>query len=549
MTGFDAAAARRWMVDVVTTLGRERGQIDDVNVFPVADADTGTNMYFTLRAGLGAVREMPDDAPLGRVLGAFAAGAMRGARGNSGLILGVALHGFAAAIDSRHDGDGPAGPERPAGPGDLASALAGANARAWAAVTGPVHGTMLTVLSAAARGASAAPGSTGRGSPDRGAAPMAELMTRCLHATGAALSATENQLGVLARAHVVDAGGIGVLRLLEALARSMDLAVPPDVVRYGAAITRTEVEYGYEIIGELGAADTTRLKADLEGLGGTSMVVADSSRSSDTTATLHVHVPDRDAARAGVAAINRYGTIRHVRISSLVAGRAAVADTEPGLITMARGSGLTATFALAGAEVLPTGDTPSTMARALRDAIESLGNHDVILLPNSPIALAIALDVREREKIVEGEIVVIPSRSHVQGLAAAAVFDAGSPLDAVTAAMTAAAESTRHGAVLIADTAGCNALVGPWTAGDVLGRIDGTVNTLGTSAGAVARAVLTELLTDGDDPGDELVTFITGEKCPRDLVTELSGELEARGLDVTVLDGASSRAMLLIGVE
>lgn len=541
MSGFDVAAARRWMADVVETLDRERGQIDDLNVFPVADADTGTNMYFTVRSGIGSAREVPDDAPLGRLLGAFASGAMRGARGNSGLILSVALHGFAAAIDSRVSGANP--PDDGAADLEaLADALTAANSRAWASVTGPVDGTMLTVLAESARAATQPVLPAG--------SSIAELLTRCLDAAGASLSATENQLEVLSEAHVVDAGGIGVLRLLEALARSMDVAVPPDVVRYGTAVTRTETDYGYEIIGELGTADTSRLKGDLTGLGGTSMVVADTS---ETTSTLHVHVPDRDAARAGVAAINRYGTIRHVRISSLVAGRADTADTAPGLITMARGAGLTATFALAGAEVLPSGDDPSATARQLRETIESLGNHDVIVLPNSPIALSIALDVRERDKIVDGEIAVIPSRSHVQGLAAAAVFDAGAPLDAVTAAMTEAAESTRHGAVLVAAASGCNALVGPWAAGDVLGRIDGSVNMLGASTNEVARSVLRELLgpdnESADDPGAELVTLITGEQCPDDLVTELSGELEARGLDVTVLDGGSSQAVLLMGVE
>lgn len=530
MTAFDAAAARRWFADVVDTLHAERSRIDDLNVFPVADADTGTNMYFTVRSGLGAVRDIPGDAPLGMLLGAFSTGAMRGARGNSGLILSVALRGFAAAFDSRPPSNSTAGGKR------IAAALAGANAQAWAAVADPVDGTMLTVLRAAAQAAT-------DGDEDCAAVDM---LSRCVSAAGVALSATENQLDVLTRAHVVDAGGIGVLRVLEALARSLGTSVPPDIVRYGAAITHTETEYGYEIIGELAAGDTPRLKADLTALGGTSMVVADSSDDgTDTDATLHVHVPDRDAARAGVEAINRYGAIRHVRISSLVAGRSATADTAPGLITMARGAGLTATFALAGAEVLPIGDAPSATARQLRDGIESLGNNDVIVLPNSPISLAIALDVQARDKIVDGDITVIPSRSHVQGLAAAAVFDMAASLEAATAAMTEAAESTRHGAVLIARTAGCNGYVGQWAAGDVLGRIDGTVRARGTTVGEVARSVLAELARETD----ELVTFVTGDDCPDELVTALTGEFEARGIDVTVLAGGPPATMLLIGVE
>src|SRR5699024_5208170 len=205
------------------------------------------------------------------------------------------------------------------------------------------------------------------------------------------------------------------------------------------------------------------------------------------------------------------------------------AEAEPGMIAIARGTGLAAAFALAGAEVLPLDDEPTATSGRLVEAIEALGNRDVIVLPNSPITLAVAHDVETRMTSVDGAVTVIPSRAHVQGLAAAAVFDRTMSAGRLTTAMTDAAEATRHGAVIAARTAGSNGIVGPWSAGDVLGRVDGTVTVLGASPLSTARTV-TDRVIDDDA---ELVTLVTGGRCPDDVVAALCDDLAGRGIDVS----------------
>src|SRR5699024_3641547 len=193
-TGFDSGAARAFFDDLVSALDAQRERIDGLNVFPVADADTGTNMYLTTRSGLSAVRNLPAGASLVDLLDGFALGALRGARGNSGLILSVAFQGFArgfrgvgttarAPTGPGADARAPAGspgraestaPPTTAGAEAVAVALHEANAAAWASVSDPADGTMLTVLDRAARAASdcAASGTAGtasdgpRGGPD-----------------------------------------------------------------------------------------------------------------------------------------------------------------------------------------------------------------------------------------------------------------------------------------------------------------------------------------------------------------------------------------------
>lgn len=216
-----ARAARAWSRRSLANLRDERSVIDDINVFPVADGDTGTNLYFTLLSAHRAVERLPHEAALHEVLSAMARGALRGARGNSGLILSVALQGCADAWEGIAVADA----------GALASALELAAARARRAVASPVDGTMLSIMDAIAHEA--------RARAEAGAG-LEEQIHAVHRAARDALARTPEQLSVLSASGVVDAGGMGVLELVDALYVIGTGTMPPARTGLLHPVTRAE---------------------------------------------------------------------------------------------------------------------------------------------------------------------------------------------------------------------------------------------------------------------------------------------------------------------
>ena len=194
--------AARWAQQAVERLRRQRGSIDSINVFPVADGDTGSNMYATVKSAYRAVEAIDGPATLPRVVEAMAAGALRGARGNSGLILAVALRGVADELGEAALAEGDLTPDR------FASAIELAAHRAQTAIAEPTHGTMLTVLHAMAE--------TARTQADEGAGLLQQI--EAVRACSIeALRDTTGQLDVLGQAQVVDAGASGIVEIFDLL--------------------------------------------------------------------------------------------------------------------------------------------------------------------------------------------------------------------------------------------------------------------------------------------------------------------------------------------
>ena len=194
--------AARWARQAVDRMRRQRNSIDSINVFPVADGDTGSNMYATVKSAYSAVEALDGSATLPQVVEAMAAGALRGARGNSGLILAVALRGVADELGQAQLADGSLTPDR------FASAIELAAQRAQDAIAEPTHGTMLTVLHAMAE--------TARAQADRGAG-LVEQIEAVRACSIAALRDTTGQLDVLGQAQVVDAGATGIVEIFDLL--------------------------------------------------------------------------------------------------------------------------------------------------------------------------------------------------------------------------------------------------------------------------------------------------------------------------------------------
>ncbi|WGW13053.1 DAK2 domain-containing protein [Saxibacter everestensis] len=571
---FNAHVARAWSRRAVAQLKQEREAIDDLNVFPVPDGDTGTNLFFTLRSANAAVDRLPASASLPDVIGAMATGALRGARGNSGLILSVALRGCADALETIEVADS----------NSLARALMLASSRARRAVADPVEGTMLTVLAAIAEEAQA---------QAEAGASIPEMLTHCRTVGASALQATTEQLEVLAEADVVDAGATGIIELLSALCevaggeprltgtgsalggstgsgpstsnqhprpassnqRGSNRHPRPAHPASGTAPNRPGVEVVARVEGG-SPADT--LSQGLSALGGDSLVISEEpSRFRERTSFIvHVHLPDDLSARAAVGLFAEVADVMELRVEPLVEGghgRGAI-DAEGGfgplMIALARGAGLMYTFAAAGAEVLSLDVKADELAASLWDVIDGNAGRPMILLPNNSIAMGLARDVEARmtsqQQGAETELAVIPARGHVQGLAAAAVFDPAAGFRQLTASMTAAAAGTRQAAVFIAEHPG-NSAAGAWREGDALARINGSIRAIDPDPGELSWRLVERLL----GAGGEIITLVPGAHCPAALISSLRERLEREypDLDVSVIDGKQETALLLVGVE
>ncbi len=544
----DAAAVRRWCGGGLEALRAHQHEIDELNVYPVPDGDTGTNLVLTLASAqealdaLGALEAPAGESsatPLGRAMRRMARGALLGARGNSGVIVSQILRGMADSLAVAVAVRG----------GELARALRSATEAAYAAVARPVEGTVLSVVAAAAEGA-------GRIKSD----DLLAVARAAARSAAEALARTPQQLPVLARAGVVDAGGRGLVLLLEALvealspgetpARVVEPAAEPGVAEPGAVERAGEGGHGFEVQylldAEAGAVD--QLRRELDRLGD-SLVVVGTGESGIATWNVHVHVGAGQigpALEAGLAA----GRPHRISVTPLEDHphgpedhRGPAGEPRRAAVVVAAGDGLTALFEAEGATVV--GRNPST--REMLTAIEATGCSCVVLLPNDANTHAVASSAaREAETTPGVRVSVVPTRSPVQALAALAVRDPGRPFTDDVIAMAEAAGACRYGEVCSAQRDSLT-VAGPCSAGDLLGLVDGEVHVIGTDLAEVSRRLLDRLLGGGG----ELVTLVLGADVPATLERTLTGHLAATWpfVEVQCYTGGQPRYHLLVGVE
>ncbi|MFD6226315.1 DAK2 domain-containing protein [Streptomyces sp. NPDC060232] len=550
----DAETVRTWSSLALAALGRAREDIDAINVYPVADADTGTNLYLTAESADRALTETcrnaawtadatadgtgaTDPASLSEAVRAWAHGALVGARGNSGTILAQLLRGVADVL-----GAGPEGRQTNPG-GLLAHALTRAAEEAYAAVAHPVEGTMLSVAAAAARAAEAASSAAGS---------AADVARAAYDGARAALAETPGQLAALGRAGVVDAGGCGLVAVLGALWQALSGQEPPAEPPTGAAVTspprpadpceQHEDGPAYEVIYLLEASEAAvaELRAHLDGLGDSLVVVG-----GDGLWNVHVHVDDPGAAvEAGVVAGRPY----RIRITHFgdERRRGRGERAQRAVVAVVPGEGLAGLCAEAGATpvLVRPGEVPATAE--LLDAVRRAHAREVVLLPGGAELRAAAATAAEQARAEGVRVAVIPTRSAVQGLAALAVHDPDGSFDEDVVAMTSAAGATRYGELAVAERQSFTS-AGICQAGDVLGLIDGDVAVIGAGLPETAEAVLDRMLGSGG----ELVTLVLGPEVPDAVAERLEAYVQSGHLavDTVTYRGGRYSAPLLIGVE
>lgn len=535
----DAPALRAWAHTAVDELIVHTDEINRLNVFPVADADTGTNMLFTMRSAWAHVDGEPADADITAVASALAAGALQGARGNSGVILSQILLGLAEVITTaaaRRDGalsavDGAL----------LGEALRHAAVLAVTSMGEPVPGTIVSVLQAAAEAGEHCAATGG---------DVADVAAAAGEAASAALDRTPEQLDVLAKAGVVDSGGRGLLVLLDAMTTTLaghaprrpvyTPASPQVALASAAAPPQFEVMY---LLSGCGASAVEGLRAALEQMGES---VAIATSGSDQY-SVHVHLDDAGAAvEAGLAV----GSLNRIQITALTVAagvRPAGGWTrERAVLAVVDGDGGVELFAGEGAQVLrPEAGEPINAQQLLRALID-VGAAQVMVLPNGYVAA---------EELVAGctaaigwgiDVVPVPAGSMVQGLAALAVHDEGRQAVDDGYTMARAAAGARHGAVRIA-TEEALTWAGTCKPGDGLGIAGDEVLIVGSDLTSAAAGLIDLMMV----AGGELITVLTGDGVDDEVGKALQAHVHRAHLGaelVTYHTGHRGDA-LLIGVE
>lgn len=545
----DAATVRRWCIAAVQALGAHRDEIDGLNVYPVPDGDTGTNMLLTLRAMTEALRrERP--AMLATAASVIARGALLGARGNSGVILSQFVRGMSEVLGTLVEGEAVAD-----APGLLARAIRRGAERARAGVAEPVEGTILTVADRAADAALAAAGQVARTMEG-----VAAVTTAAAEAAAGAVRRTPEQLEALKRAGVVDAGGRGLSIILDALA-AVTGGTPAGGVSWARHRARDEEPppepedessgYEYEVVYLLHAQpdSASALAARLRAIGDSVVVASAGEEAADEDGVVHkvhVHVDDIGAAiEAGIEA-GRVSGIEVTRFDLGAAATAAATDSETGIVAITPGDVLREVFEAEGVHVVDSGPNRRPSTAEVLAGIEATGSRRVVVLPNDRDCAAVADAAAGEARAAGIEVAVVPTKSIVQGLAALAVHDEERYFGDDVMSMADAAAGTRYAEVTVAAREALT-MAGTCHPGDVLGLVGADVVSIGPSILEVTMSLLDKLLATGG----ELVTLVAGRRAPEGLAGEVRDDLAVRHpeVELVVLEGGHLEHPVLLGVE
>jgi fatty acid kinase len=500
-------------------LESRRQEINDLNVFPVADGDTGDNMALTLRAcleevdRLAAVDRPLDEIGRDEIVDSVARAALLGARGNSGVILSQLIRGAAEELISR--------PGELVDPVLVGAAMARAAQRAYASVRAPAEGTMLTVVRdmAAHLASRLAHMPVGRLAADAEGdlqnRMLADVLEEAIAAGEASVRRSPELLPVLRDAGVVDAGGYGVIVIFAGVVAALRGEAAPELEHHAPArVTHPEHESStfryctnFAVSGD--GLDTGAFAIALEALGDSVMVVGDR-----TTVKVHVHTDDPERAIAVFAGAGQVSRLDVADMRTQVAqrgsrlqGNGAMTRAAPGAsaaVAVVSGAGMTRLYESLGCHVLDGGPTLNPSTHELLAGIHAVPAEEVVVLPNSANVIMAAERAAElAEKVVR----VVPSRSQQAGLVAAVALRPAAGAQENAQAMQEALDAVRTGAVAPAARADAS---GRFAVGDAVGFVDDELVAWGEATMTLA-AVLAALARDA-----ELVTCIAGEGAPLD---------------------------------
>lgn len=546
LTVLDGGALLQWAQASVDGLIARSDEINRLNVFPVADSDTGNNMLFTMGSAVNAAEALGEGASVTLVAAALARGAVHGARGNSGVILSQIVRGFAEAAVEQDT----------IGAAVVRSALRQASQFVIASMSTPVPGTIVSVLAAAVDAADSL------GSDDLG-----ELAAAAADAAVLALEQTPQQLDVLADNGVVDAGARGLVVILDALVSvvtgaqplrreytpTLPKSAPSQVWVAGAGSGARglnlepprELPPEFEVMYLLSGCDELQiagLRAELDDLGESIAIAGDR----EIGYSVHAHVNDAGAA---IEAGMKLGVPQSIQISSLRSevggGHHDVRQRQRRVLALADGDGAAALFAGEGAQVLRV-DEPPVSAKRLLDAVVDCGAKQIMVLPNGLMSAEDLVAVAAAARGWGLTVIPLPSASMAQGLAALAVHDPQHMMVDDSYTMARAAGATRFGMVRVA-TERALTWSGTCEPGDAMGIIGDEVLVLHRDVVTTTTELVSILLA----AGGELVTVLLSDDVDDSLADTLDEHIRAHhgGVEVMTYRTGQHSDVVHIGVE
>ncbi|WP_420640627.1 DAK2 domain-containing protein [Candidatus Leptofilum sp.] len=537
-------------------LDQNHQHVNALNVFPVPDGDTGTNMLLTMRSAYNRVQDS-DETHVGKMAETLAHGALMGARGNSGVILSQIWRGLAKGLKGKETFDAQ----------DLADALQAASDTAYGGVMKPVEGTILTVIrEGASEAADAAKKSL----------DLRFLLERVLERCKQALERTPEQLAILKQAGVVDSGGQGLVYILEGMLRyvhglmnGLKLTAVPGSNNVGAnhQISAQElampeggsIENPYDVqfilLGE--NLNVNEVRDRIDAMGDSTVVVGD-----ETTIKVHIHVQDPGVPLSYGSSLGQITDVvvenMQMQMEEIVhapAAATAVPATPPiikptvqpgqvGVVAVAAGEGLAEIFrSMNVSYVVNGGQTNNPSIEELFQAIQDVPTDKVIILPNNKNIILAAEAARD---LSPKNVMVVPTKTAPQGLSAMLGLNPDGELEAVTTAMTEASEEVATGEITRATrTVTLDGV--EVNEGEFIGLVDGRLCTSGPELAGVLTAVLTAMEMEDR----ELLSLYYGQDISEAEASELAEQIEAQYEDVEIelLPGGQPYYFYILGAE
>ena len=541
---FDGQTLKKLVEAGLTWLRANQQTVNLLNVFPVPDGDTGTNMVLTMQSAFNEIDKLGHHG-VGQMAAAVSQGALMGARGNSGVILSQLWRGFARALHNLEIMDGPS----------LVHAFAEARDTAYKGVVRPVEGTILTVAKDSASAAQDALRETDD--------PF-EILARIVPAAAASVERTPDLLPVLKQAGVVDSGGKGLFFILEGMLRYINgepldspLATIQPLSAMNLENARKDIEPGqdFEVVVDFIPSeelDLQKFYGELETMG-TSIQVGEG----EGMYRMHIHVPTENRNKPADY-IMRMGTITKIAMENLLAqmenvekkassSHIELPKIEPGqiaVVSVSPGRGISRVFAsLGAASIVEGGQTMNPSIKDILDAFENLPTDKVIILPNNKNIILAAQQARE---VTVKNVFIIPSRSVPQGLAAMMHLNPDGDLEMVAARMT---KSTEDVITIEITTATRTVEIDGVSVeqGHVIGLVNGK---LCVSTGSVEEACL-EALEKAGTAERELITLFYGEDLSSTEANRIVDKVREAfpTQEVELQDGGQPHYQFIISVE
>ena len=553
------------IISGANNINNQRSRVDELNVFPVPDGDTGTNMGMTIGASVRELEALDDNCTVDEAAKTAASAMLRGARGNSGVITSLLFRGFSKALEGKKE----------AGADDIVEALKKGVEGAYKAVMKPTEGTILTVARVASEEAAAC-----------GAAEVPALWEVVLTAGQKALDDTPNLLPVLKKAGVVDAGGQGIMIIFEGMSKVFH---GEGIVAGGEAVPNKaklstenagkgvftddlmkveDIKNGYctqFLINKNEGASAAKMRAFAESNGDSVVCIED-----DDVINLHVHTADPGKILSEAI---KYGYLTNFKIENMheqflarqkqgkslekqasaekapaQASEFVYAAVDPsrdyGFVAVAAGEGLKSLFTDLGADVVVQGgQTMNPSIEDILDAVEKVGAKNVFVLPNNSNVILAASQAAE---LSERNVVVLPTKNVAMGIGAVIAFNPEASVEENREAMTAAAEQVKTGQITFAvrDTVFEDKEI---KEGDIIGIHNGRIEVVGKSIHDIALELVKHVVEDGDS----LITIYYGQDTKQEDADALGAEVAEMfsDLDVEVQYGGQPLYYYLISAE